>query len=258
MQSNNQTITLLALLCLLTLSSCNKQDRILPIGEPVCHCGVDDPLNDLQWLHETALHYESLRGKQFASISICTYDATSHGFLLTDCEECPDRGQAFVDCQGNGLGLVGGFAGTPLSAYNIDPASVRVIYRNYPDTSATITNKTWQLVRFFDRETNTAELPVRHHQNGDDTLAFWLRFHNDGTLQGGGINYLYGTYALTADRIRITIGCMTEIYDATGWEDRLLAALSGATICDIDYYGTTMRIYYDYNRKYMEWKRVSD
>ena len=96
-------ITLSALLCLLTLNSCKKQDRILPIGEAVCHCGVDDPLNDLQWLHETALYYESLRGKRFASISICTYDSTSQGFLITDCEECPDYGTAYEGARISGL-----------------------------------------------------------------------------------------------------------------------------------------------------------
>lgn len=251
-------ITLMAILCLLTLNSCKKQDRILPVGEAVCHCGVDDPLNDLQWLHKLALQFESMRNQQFASISICTYDSTSHGFLITDCENCPDRGLDFVDCQGQPLGLVGGFAGTPLSAYNIDPASVRVIYRNYPDTSATIANKKWQLVRFYDRETRTTELPIRHHQNGDDTLAFWLRFHDDGTVEGGGINILNGTYTIHSDRIHIHIGCATEIYDMTGWEDRMLEALNAATICDIDYLGNNMRLYYDYNRKYMEWEQASD
>ena len=251
-------ITLSALLCLLTFNSCRKLDRILPVGETVCHCGVDDPLNDLRWLHKLVLEFESLRGKQFASISICTYDSISQGFLITDCEECPDRGQDFVDCQGNSLGLVGGFAGTPLSAYNIDPASVRVIYRNYPDTAATITNKTWRLVHFYDRETNTTEVPIRHHQNGDDMLAFWLRFHDDGTVEGGGINILNGTYAIYDHRIAINIGCATEIYDATGWEERLLAALGDTYDFSIDYYGNTLRIYYDYNRKYMEWRQVAD
>jgi hypothetical protein len=252
-------IILSALFCLLTLNSCKKQDRILPIGETVCHCGVDDPLNDLRWLHELALEFESMRGKQFASISICTYDSTSQGFLFTDCEECPDRGLSFVDCQGRSLGLVGGFAGTPLEAYHIDPSSVRLIYRNYPDTSATIANKTWRLVRFFDRETRTAEIPIREHDNGVDTLAFWLRFYDDGTLQGGGINYLNGTYTLyDRDRIHINIGCATEIYDMTGWEDRMLAALCDATICDVDYYGKKMIIYYDGNRKYLEWERMPD
>ena len=251
-------VILSALLCLLTLNSCKKQDRILPIGEAVCHCGVDDPLNDLHWLHELALEFESMRGKQFASISICTYDSTNHGFLITDCEECPDRGQDFVDCQGRPLGLVGGFAGTPLSAYNIDPASVRVIYRNYPDTSATVTNKTWKLVYFYDRETRTAEVPIRHHDNGDDTLAFWLRFHDDGTVEGGGINMLNGTYAIYDYQIYINIHCATEIYDMTGWEDRLLAALGDTRDYSIDYYGNTLRIYYDYNRKYMEWERMAD
>lgn len=247
-------ITLMAILCLLTLNSCKKQDRILPVGEAVCHCGVDDPLNDLQWLHQLALQFESMRNQQFASISICTYDSTSHGFLITDCENCPDRGLDFVDCQGNTLGLVGGFAGTPLSAYNIDPASVRVIYRNYPDTSANITNKKWQLVRFYDRETRISETPI----GGGQPINFWLHFYDDGTVSGGGINYLNGTYTINSDRIYIHIGCGTEIYDMTGWEDRMLEALNAATICDIDYLGRSMRLYYDMNRKYLEWVRIED
>ena len=247
-------ITLSALLCLSVLSSCRKQDRILPIGEAVCHCGVDDPLNDLRWLHELALRYESLRGKQFASISICTYDSANQGFLYTECEECPDFGQAFVDCQGHTLGLVGGFAGTPLSAYNIDPASVRTIYSNYPDTVPTLTGKRWRLQRFVDRTTNpwTEEVPT----GGNGPISFWLQFYEDGTLLGGGINQLQGQYYLDPEqtyRFYYThIESVTEIYDQTGWEERLIAALNSATEYAFSDYGGRLGIYFDLNRKYLE------
>ena len=120
---------LLALFCLLILSSCKKKPVIGQYS--VCHCGVDDPLNDLHWLNKMVLQFESMRGEYKASVAICTYDSTSQGFLITDCEDCPDRGLDFIDCHGNRLGLVWGFAGTPLSAYNIDPSSLRTIYRNY-------------------------------------------------------------------------------------------------------------------------------
>ena len=83
-------------------------------------------------------------------------------------------------------------------------------------------------------------------------IPFWLQFHEDGTLQGGGINHLWGNYSVLDDHINIRIDNMTEIYDPSGWEDRLLAALNDATICDILDYGGRMRIYYDQNRKFLE------
>ena len=240
-------IPLLALLVCLTSASC-RRDSIHPAYDGPCHCGVDNPLDDLAWLHRLVVEFESMRGQRRASISICTYDSTSHGFLITDCEDCPDRGLDFLDCQGNALGLVFGFAGTPYSAYNIDPASVRVIYRNYADTVPTITNKQWFFHHFFDRVTQTIEVPT----NSMGVIPFWLQFAGDGTVRGGGINHVNGTYTLNGDRININIQCTTEIYDMTGWEDRLMEALNSATICDM--FDNRIRLYYDQNRKYLEYR----
>lgn len=247
-------LPLSALLLCLLFSACKKDKNNLHFDyDGPCHCGVENPLEDLEWLHNTAADFESMRDKQWASISICTYDSTKQGFIINPCVNCDDGMQSFVDCGGNNLGDLGGIAGIPLSTYNIDPASVREIYRNYPDTAATLVDKRWQLQRFFDRETQTGEIPIQ----GNNPIPFWLYFNNDGTVEGGGINQLNGSYALyEQDHIYINIGTTTEIYDATGWEERMVNALNDATICDVSYYGRTMRVYYDMNRKYMDFVRA--
>lgn len=246
-------IPALAMLLTLTLASCEKNNKMFHFDyDGPCHCGVDNPLEDLEWLHNNALQFESMRDKQWATISICTFDSTRQGFLINSCLNCSDAGVGFYDCEGNYIGMVYGIDGIPLETYNIDPASVREIYRNFPDTSATFVGKRWQLLRFFDRETQTSEAPMR----GDEAIPFWIQFNADGTVEAGGINHLNGNYFIyESDHIIINIHSSTEIYDQTGWEDRLIEALNDATICYIDYYGRTIRIYYDMNRKYIEFVR---
>lgn len=238
---------------MLMFSACKKDKSVLHFDyEGPCHCGVENPLEDLEWLHRTAESFESMRDKQWASISICTYDSTKQGFIINPCVNCYDGMQSFVDCGGNKLGDLGGFAGIPLSNYNIDPASVREIYRNYPDTAATLVNKRWQLQRLFDRETNTGEIPMR----GNDPIPFWLYFRDSIMVEGGGINQLTGNYAMIDHNIYMSVAAVTEIYDATGWEERMLNALNNSSVCEVGYYGRTMRIYYDLNRKYMDFVRA--
>lgn len=243
---------LLPLALLLLFSACKKEKIKLHFDyDGPCHCGVENPLEDLEWLHNTA---EELSGSpHWASISICTYDSTKQGFIINPCVNCDDGMQSFLDCEGNKLGDLGGFAGIPLSTYNIDPASVREIYRNYPDTAATLVGKKWQLQRFYNRETRTEEIPVY----GSQSVPFWLLFHENGEVEGGGVNRLWGTYAIyDGDHIVIHIAPTTEIYDASGWEERMVSALNDATICDVEYYGSSIRIYYDMNRKYMDFVRA--
>lgn len=249
-------LPLSALLLCLFFPACKKDKIKLHFDyDGPCHCNVENPLEELEWLHNTAEQFESMRDKQWARIFTCIYDSTKQGFIIEPCVNCDDGMQSFVDCEGNRLGDLGGIAGIPTSTYNIDPASVREIYRNYPDTAATLVDKRWQLQRFFDRETQTGELPMQ----GDNPIPFWLYFHKNGTVEGGGINQMNGNYAFNdyeQDHIYIIIGTTTEIYDATGWEERMLNALNNATICDVSYYGETMRIYYDLNRKYMDFIRA--
>ena len=237
---------------MLMFSACKKDKSVLHFDyEGPCHCGVENPLEDLEWLHRTAESFESTT--QWATISICVYDSARQGFIVNPCVQCPDGMQSLFDCQGNLMGNLGGIAGIPLSTYNIDPSSVREIYRNYPDTAATLIGKRWQLQRFFDRETNSEEVPMS--VNG--LIPFWLFFNGNGQVEGGGINQLYGNYFIDDQNyIRISIAAATEMYDATGWEDRLLAALNDATVCYVEYFGNSMRIYYDMNRKWMDFVRA--
>lgn len=236
---------------MLMFSACKKDKSVLHFDyEGPCHCGVENPLEDLEWLHRTAESFESTT--QWATISICVYDSARQGFIVNPCVQCPDGMQSLFDCQGNLMGNLGGIAGIPLSTYNIDPSSVREIYRNYPDTAATLIGKRWQLQRFFDRETNTGEIPMR----GNDPIPFWLYFHDSIMVEGGGINQLAGNYAMIDHNIYMSVAAVTEIYDATGWEERMLNALNNSSVCEVEYYGRTMRIYYDLNRKYMDFVRA--
>lgn len=126
-------ILLFAALAAATLVSCVKSTdcTYIPYDGP-CHCGVDNPLDDLKWLHETVLMFKSWRGKQDVSIAVCTFDSVRQGFIINPCVYCPDGLSELVDCEGNGIDGIGGIAGIPYSEYNIDPASVRIIYCNYP------------------------------------------------------------------------------------------------------------------------------
>ena len=236
---------------MLMFSACKKDKSVLHFDyEGPCHCGVENPLEDLEWLHRTAESFESTT--QWATISICVYDSARQGFIVNPCVQCPDGMQSLFDCQGNLMGNLGGIAGIPLSTYNIDPSSVREIYRNYPDTAATLIGKRWQLQRFFDRETNSEEVPMS--VNG--LIPFWLFFNGNGQVEGGGINQLAGNYAMINHNIYMSVAAVTEIYDATGWEERMLNALNNSSVCEVGYYGRTMRIYYDLNRKYMDFVRA--
>ncbi|MCR5065032.1 MAG: hypothetical protein K6A67_04610 [Bacteroidales bacterium] len=255
--AKNIFLPAMAILIALTLTSCEKSKIVKHFDyDGPCHCGVDNPLEDFEWLNNNVVQFEKLRDKMWASISICTYDSTKQGFLINRCVQCDDGTTDFYDCNGNALGSIGGLAGIPLSTYNIDTASVHEIYRNYPDTAATLVGKSWQIAYFVDRETWNETIPMQ----GNNAIPFWLRFNADGTIEGGGINQLYGNYIIyDRDRIICNIKRLTEIYpeiyDLTGWEQRLIDALNDATIYDIDYYGRNIKIYYDFNRKFIVFNR---
>jgi len=84
-------------------------------------------------------------------------------------------------------------------------------------------------------------------------IPFWIFFGGDGQVEGGGINQFNGRYGLYGNYdIYIQIQSGTEIYDPTGWEERLLGALGNSTEYWVEYLGRQMRIYYDLNRKYLQ------
>ena len=217
--------------------------------EPVCHCGYDDALQQLEWLRNTVNYMETYRGTLRAEISICKYDGGNDGFLTNYCVSCPDGYTNLHDCEGNILVSMGGIAGEGYDVHDIDPASVRCIYRNF--SIPRITDHRWYLARFVDRATNTSEAPMWNGQ----LRHYWLQFNADSTVTGGGVNHLWGTYAMNKGRINIHIQATTEIYDATGWEERMLNALNNAIECSVG--EDHIRIYYNYTNTYMEF-RASD
>lgn len=244
-------LTLAAALGCMCLGGCSKKERLTPVGERVCHCGSADALHELEWLRNTVERLESLRGKQRAEVSVCRYDGGKEGFLVAACIDCPDLGSSLHDCEGNALGTLFGIDGHGLDYYGIDPASVRCVYRNYTEVSARdrLCGRVLKLERFVDRATGRSEYPA----TAAGQREFWLLFHPDGTVEGGGVNYLAGRYELDEEHhIGINIHAMTEVYDATGWEDRMLAALNEAIICD--FWPDHIRIYYHYTNTYMEFR----
>ena len=238
---------IIAAVCCLCLVSCGKQDSITPLGtvpNPVCHCGCDDALQQLEWLRNNVIFMETYRGTIRAEISTCKYDGGKDGFLLNYCVSCPDGTVSLVDCQGNLLVTMGGIAGEGYDVYEIDWASIRCIYRNYHIPK--ITDHRWYLARFVDRATNTSEAPM---WNGH--LQYYvIQFNPDGTMSGIGANILQGTYTMNNGDISIHIEPVTELYDATGWEERMLNALNAAIKCDVG--EDKIRIYYNYTNTYME------
>ena len=108
-------LPLSALLLCLLFSACKKDKNNLHFDyDGPCHCGVENPLEDLEWLHNTAVEFESWPENRWAKIFICTYDSTKQGFIINPCVNVSDGMQSFVDCEGNKLGELGGFAGIPV------------------------------------------------------------------------------------------------------------------------------------------------
>ena len=143
---------------------------------------------------------------------------------------------------------MGGIAGEGYDVHDIDRNSIRCIYRNYHIPH--ITDNRWQLTRFVDRATQSSEQPIWN----DQMLLFWLEFKEDGTVVGKGINQLEGNYTTHGHNIHIYIGNCTEIYDASGWEERMLNALNEAieyTVSD-----KILKIYYHYTNTYMEFRKI--
>ena len=96
------------------------------------------------------------------------------------------------------------------------------------------------------------------HNNSLQHGMEWERLCNVEFYEhnNSGINQLAGNYAMIDHNIYMNVAAVTEIHDATGWEERMLNALNNSSVCEVGYYGRTMRIYYDLNRKYMDFVRA--
>jgi hypothetical protein len=114
----------LAAVGMLSISSCEKEKKKCND----CHCQVENPLIELEWLGEKA----RLLGESIdpAAIYSCKYQINKDGYFIESCIQCPDNQQELYDCEGNLLCSIGGFVGAIDTVYNIDYNSFQLIYQN--------------------------------------------------------------------------------------------------------------------------------
>ena len=93
-------------------------------------CGVDNPIEDLAWL-KTRVDTFSQHKESRSSIRTCKYDTDKEGFIIEDCENCPDLGVSLFACDGTHLCHFFGFSGKPCENHTIDTSSIELIYKNY-------------------------------------------------------------------------------------------------------------------------------
>ncbi|KWW26919.1 MAG: hypothetical protein AUK63_2478 [bacterium P3] len=93
-------------------------------------CHVENPLTDLEWLKEIVEEINSIPLVP-RSIYTCIYLSGTEGFIISECDNCPDAGEWLYDCSGNRLCLIGGLDGERGTAYDIDWDTKETIYRNY-------------------------------------------------------------------------------------------------------------------------------
>ena len=97
--------------------------------EKCTFCDVENPLTELAWLKTTVA--EMAKSDEHCSVAKCTYQIDKQGFLLSPCDNCPDNMVSLMDCSGNLLCNIGGYAGFQDTIYNINNESVEVIFKNY-------------------------------------------------------------------------------------------------------------------------------
>ena len=93
-------------------------------------CGVGNPLEDLTWLKTMADTFSQHKENR-SSIRTCKYDINKEGFIIADCENCPDLGVSLFACDGTHLCHFFGISGKPCESHMIDTNSIKLIYKNY-------------------------------------------------------------------------------------------------------------------------------
>lgn len=111
----------------------------------------------------------------------------------------------------------------------------------------TLTEVSWQLDKFVHNGFYT--YPIWNN----DTLYYFIKFSQNGELSGHGVNTYSGHYTLTHNNISISIGCNTEIYDETGFEEKMISGLNSAI--RIDQTTGFIRLYSSGNT-YIEFKKI--
>lgn len=118
-----------ALAGLMCLAGCEKEKKT---EENKCaFCSVNNPLEELEWLKSKIIFFSQDDWTTHSSISSCIYDGNKEGFIIAECEDCPDFGVSLYACDGTNLCHFWGFTGKPCENHTIDSKSIRLIYKNY-------------------------------------------------------------------------------------------------------------------------------
>lgn len=128
MKSSNLTKILLSTFIVIfagaTFVSCNDDDK-----NECKVCGTTSPLTKLEWLKDIVSELDTTSTK--AEILTCKYQNNTDGFLISECIDCPDFGYTLMNCQGDTIGVVWGFAGHNLDTFGIDSSSCKLIFSNH-------------------------------------------------------------------------------------------------------------------------------
>ena len=119
-------------------------------------------------------------------------------------------------------------------------------------TSDDITNVKWHLTKFVDVANHKDDVPVP----ADNTHYFWIKLCND-TLQGfGQVNEMFGSYTISGSKIHIyNFGC-TKICPLDSYENDFFSAIKKADSFKSD--GKTLHIYYDGDKKYLQFEKINN
>jgi hypothetical protein len=108
--------------------SCKKEDN--SVQEQICN--VDNPLTDLEWLHqkvaEFKLYSPVAHMNIYIRVSQCTYDTNKIGFLIEDCVDCTEAIGQFFNCDGELLCSFGGMTGSLCEEFNVDIENKKIIW----------------------------------------------------------------------------------------------------------------------------------
>lgn len=126
--------------------------------------------------------------------------------------------------------------------------SVTACNKQTDSDALNLTNASWQLYKFACGGAYT--YPIWNN----DTLYYIIKFTQNGNISGYGVNTYSGQYTLTKNRISISIGCNTEIFDNTGYEEKMISELNSAI--RIDQMAGFIRLYSS-DSTYVEFKKTN-
>ena len=125
-------LSALAAIGMLSISSCEKEENESEVVEKEicneCHCQVENPLTELEWLKKEIERYDN--ADVALTVYSCKYKIATDtiykdGFVI----ECGFRD--LYDCEGTLLTILQGDFVIPDTNYNVDYNSFQVIYDSF-------------------------------------------------------------------------------------------------------------------------------